>query len=113
MMRQRIAASKRAGRDVKGLSPETLAARERVAAEKAQRKAEQEMILKMENLEFERRLSHQSGRDEKGLSPKTLADRKAVAERSAQRKRETQKRLARENAEIKKNLRGTGTYQGL
>ena len=71
------------------------------------------MMLKMENLEFERRLSHQGGRDEKGLSPKTLADRKAVAERSAQRKQETQRRLARENAEIKKNLRGTGTYQGL
>ena len=84
VMRQRIAASKRAGRTSRG-SARRRWRRGASRRGKAQRKAEQEMILKMENLEFERRLSHQSGRDEKGLSPKTLADRKAVAERSAQR----------------------------
>ena len=68
------------------------------------------MILKMENLEFERRLSHQS-RDEKGLAKTGGREGGGRAERAAER--ETQKRLARENAEIKKNLRGTGTYQGL
>ena len=113
VMRQRIAASKQAGRDSKGLSQETLAARERVAAERAQKKAEQEMMLKMENLEFNNRLTSQKGRDAKGLSPETLAARKGVAERSAQRKREESKLLARENAERKKALRGTGTYAGL
>ena len=71
------------------------------------------MMLKMENFEFNNRLTSQKGRDAKGLSPETLAARKGVAERSAQRKREESKLLARENAERKKALRGTGTYAGL
>ena len=111
-MREKL--SNAVGRDEKGLSAETLAAREEVAKRSAADKAAAEARMKAQNVAHKARLieAGAQGRDVKSLSDETEAARVAVAERVALEKKLAAAKMAEENAEMRDKLANTTARQG-